>query len=74
MKLVSSASPVVACFLFLLIEGMREQQRRSAACEELKRVRTALRRKLERSLQVDLPTPEGSPEKRQKRDRDELGR
>lgn len=61
-------------YFLLFIEGMREQQRRSAGTDKLKRVGKALKRKLEQSLQVDLPTPEGTPVKRQKRDCDELER
>lgn len=56
-------------------EGKNEPQKRGSASEKLKRASTSLKRKFQRALQTDIPTPEGTPAKRRKAaDDDELAR
>ena len=74
MNLTAEISHYECISFFLFAGGMRKQQRRSAGTEKLKKVGKALKRKFEQTLQVELPTPESTPPKRQKQDSDELAR
>ena len=67
----ANSNSVVCLFIRFAAEGLAAYQKQKRGAQKLKMATRSLKRKLEQSFGVDIPTPGASPIKRQRKEKDE---